>query len=152
MTDNDKKQFAAAMAGLYKIFNKEPDTDITRVLFFTLQHLDIAGAEYCISQAILKEARFPLPKDLVKYQHEIPRKALPRVEYKAEYNDKLKDQSMRIINGILDGEFTKEQTIKEMEAMEIQHPRIGWSEQAASLARYYSSESRDTPGGWHDRD
>jgi len=140
MTDNDKRRFAAAMDALYKVFNKEADPAITKVLFASLQHLDIEGAEYCISQAIMKEPRFPVPKELLKYQHELPRKNIPSIPYKAEYNQNLADLSMKLINGLLDGKLTNRQYVEGMQAMNKQFPGIGWDEEAVKLVRHLQGE------------
>ena len=136
MTDDDKRRFANAANGLYKIFNKEADPGVTKVLFAALKHLDIAGAEYCISQAILKEPRFPIPQALAKYQHDIPRKSAPKIEHKAEYNTPLADQAMQMINDMLEGKTSNADYVAKMKSMDHKFPGIGWREQAEKFENY----------------
>lgn len=63
----------------------------------------------------------------------------------SEKSSKIKELSMRLIMGMLDGRLTQEQYIEGMMAMDKQFPGIGFREEATSLIRYYRGEIDDLP-------
>lgn len=135
--NEEKKRFAAAMSALYKTFRSEPDKDITKILFLTIKHLTIEDAEQCISQAILTCERFPTPVELKRCISLIPARPVKQLTYDQKPNQKLADESMRLINAILGGKVNREQTIEAMREMDRRHPNDGWAAEAAGLVQHY---------------
>ncbi len=58
-------------------------------------------------------------------------------------SDSLRNRSIKLINRMLNGDFTKIQAVEAMEWMDLQYPHIGWKQEAASLAAHYSRHERD---------
>lgn len=145
MTDDieTKQRFAAAMMAMYKAFNKTPDKDISKILFFALQHVSIETAEECITQAILTEERFPTPAALKKCLALIPARAMAKIEYQpfGHRDEQLAERSGKLINGYLDGKLTREVLIEGMQVMDKSYPGMGWSSEAAKLVSFF----RETP-------
>ena len=50
--------------------------------------------------------------------------------------------SIRLIDALFDGKLSRENFIEGMMVFDKKYPHIGWGEQAASLAAYYSSQER----------
>jgi hypothetical protein len=137
MLDSDLERFAVATLTMFKNFRTPPDKDVTKILFLGLKHLSIEDAENVITLAIMHEERFPSLGVVKKYISVIPPKNTPRIAYTGHSNQKLADDSMRLINGHLDDKLTREHLIEGMMVMEKQYPGIGWREEASSLVNYY---------------
>lgn len=133
----DSERFAVAMTVMFKAFGKDPDKDISKICFMTLQHLGIEDAEYCIAQAILKEPRFPIPKDLVKYQQDLRRIPAEKMDYKPRYNKTLAVEATDLINDIMDGRYIPAEILGKMREMETKYPSVGWDDEADKLEGHY---------------
>lgn len=51
--------------------------------------------------------------------------------------------SLRLIDGLLDGKLTKENFIEGMMVFDKKYPRCDWSDQAGKLAAHYSRQERE---------
>lgn len=143
MTDQDKKRFAAAMVGLYKSFNKPSDIDITRILYFALEHLTIENAEKCIELAILNSPAFPTPHALKKFESMIPAKPVLRLQHTQTKNEEIAKDANKLITAALDGKLSEEQLVEGMTVMHTKYPNAGWSSEAASLVSHYRKRDFD---------
>lgn len=138
-----KKQFAALMLGLYKAFGKEPDKTVSALFFNGLSYLTIEDATHVITLAITTGDKFPTIHDLRRYVSQIPARNAPKIEYKPKYGTSLADDANKLIQAALDGKLSNENLIEGMMVMDKQYSGIGWGEQAASLAAYYSRGERE---------